>query len=257
MKIFFRLFWCSFIFWTASYSAAQTQQASFNVPLESTIPKGAQGVAIEQGKKLMNETQMLLPKNVGNALNCSGCHLNGGTVPKAAPFVGLWGVFPEYNSRDGKVVTLSQRINDCFERSMNGQALAYNSDEMINMLAYIQWLSTGVPTGQSVKGRGCGEIDLKLIPDSARGEVLYGQKCSSCHGADGAGLKIPTGSYIFPPLWGDESFNDGAGMARTNTAAAFIRYKMPEGLDSSLTDQDALDIAAYFAPQPRPVYKKP
>lgn len=256
MKILFRLFCCLSMLSPIGFAGAQPSLANFNVPLESSMPGGELGAAIQQGKKIMNETQMLLPKNVGNGLNCSSCHLNGGTVPKTAPFVGLWGVFPEYNARDGKVVTLSQRINDCFERSMNGRPLSYTSDEMTNMLAYIQWLSTGVPTGQSVKGRGFETIDQKLTADPARGKVLYAQKCASCHGADGAGLKLPTGSYVFPPLWGDASFNDGAGMARTYTAAAFVRYKMPEGLENALTEQDAVDIAAYFVHQPRPAYIK-
>lgn len=256
MKILFRFIWCISVLIPIGYAGAQPGLANFNVPLESSIPEGELGFSIRQGKKIMNETQMLLPQNVGNALNCSSCHLNAGTVPKTAPFVGLWGVFPEFNKRDGKVVTLSERINDCFERSMNGRPLSYTSDEMINMLAYIQWLSTGVPTGQSVKGRGFETIDQKLTADPTRGKVLYAQKCASCHGAEGAGLKLPTGSYVFPPLWGDESFNDGAGMARTMTAAAFVRYKMPEGLENSLSEQDAVDIASFFVHQPRPAYIK-
>lgn len=255
MTIKFRLVGCLIMLGAISYASAQTNLANFIVPPESSIPPGELGVAIKQGKKLIDQTQSLLPKNVGNGLNCSSCHLSAGTVPKTAPFVGLWGVFPEYNSRDGKVVTLSQRINDCFERSMNGRPLSYTSDEMISMLAYMQWLSTGVPTGQSVKGRGFQEINQKLTPDRSKGQALYAQKCASCHGAEGAGLKLPTGSYVFPPLWGDESFNVAAGMARTFTAAAFIQSKMPVGQDNSLTEQEAIDIADFFVHQPRPAFK--
>lgn len=255
MTFLLRLLGCLTMLGSLSYAHAEANLANFVVPPESSIPKGELGEAIKQGKKIINETQMLLPKNVGNALNCSSCHLNGGTVPKTAPFVSLWGVFPEFNSRDGKVVTLSQRINDCFERSMNGRPLSYTSVEMINMLAYIQWLSTGVPTGQSVKGRGFEDIDLKLTPDRSRGQALYAHKCASCHGAEGAGLKLPTGNYVFPPLWGNASFNDGAGMARTATAAAFIRYKMPEGQVNALSEQEAMDIADFFVHQPRPAFK--
>ena len=254
MKNLTHIFLCIFSFCAATLANAQTALANFNVPAESSIPSGPQGAAIIQGKKLLSETHMLLPKNVGNGLNCTNCHLNGGTAPQAAPWVGLWGVFPEYRSRTGKLITLSQRINDCFERSMNGQPIAYTSDEMVSMLAYIQWLSTGVPTGQSVKGRGFGKVDQKLIPDGSAGKQLYAQKCSSCHATDGAGLKNPAGGYVFPPLWGDQSFNDGAGMARTFTAAAFIRYKMPVGLEGTLTDQESLDIAEFFTHQPRPVF---
>lgn len=236
------------------YAAAESTLAKFSVPSEASLPGGPQGAAILQGKKLLTETRVLLPKNVGNGLNCTNCHLNAGTVPHASPWVGLWGVFPEYRSRSGKLNSLSQRINDCFERSMNGQPLSYTSDEMINILAYMQWLSTGVPTGQSVEGRGFGKINQALVPDSSAGKALYAQKCASCHAADGSGLKSASGGYVFPPLWGEESFNVGAGMARTYTAAAFIRHKMPVGQEDSLTDQEAIDIAEFFTHQPRPAY---
>ena len=58
---------------------------------------------------------------LGNALNCTSCHLDGGRTPYAAPLVGIWGVFPEYRSRNARVNILEDRINDCFERSMNGR----------------------------------------------------------------------------------------------------------------------------------------
>ncbi len=228
--------------------------AAFLVPPDSSIPAGPQGVAIKEGKRLLTETKLRLPDHVGNGLHCTSCHLNAGTTAGAAPLVGLWGVFPEYRSRPGKLISLAERINDCFERSMNGKPLHYASDEMINILAYVQWLSIGVPTGQSVKGRGFGAIDAQLKPDAKHGSQVFADKCASCHAANGLGLKNPTGGYVFPPLWGDDSFNDGAGMARTFTAAAFVKYNMPLGLGGTLTDQQAIDVAEFFTHQPRPVY---
>lgn len=136
---------------------------------------------------------------------------------------------------------------------MNGTALPYNSAEMNNILAYMQWLSTSVPTGTSVKGRGFGPVDQKLKPDAAHGKQVYAAKCASCHGAEGLGVKNATG-YAFPPLWGKDSFNDGAGMARTFTAAAFVKHNMPLGQGGTLTDQEAIDVAEFFTHQPRPVY---
>jgi len=137
---------------------------------------------------------------------------------------------------------------------MNGQALPYNSTEMNNILAYMQWLSTGVPTGISVKGRGFGPIDQGLKPDPKRGKLVYEAKCTACHGAEGLGMKNPDGSYALPPLWGKDSFNDGAGMARTYTAAAFVKHNMPLGQGGTLTDQEAVDVSEFFTHQPRPVY---
>lgn len=234
---------------------AQAQTApELKPPADSTIPAGPKGAAILAGKLLLGETHQRLPANVGNKLNCTNCHMTGGTVALASPWIGIWGVFPEYRSRSGKIISLQERVNDCFERSMNGKALAYNSDEMNNILAYMQWLSSDVPTGVSVKGRGFGAIDQKLVPDATHGKKIYGEKCASCHGAAGEGLSNGAGGYAFPPLWGKDSFNDGAGMARTFTAAAFVKYNMPLGQGGSLSDQDALDVSEFFTHQPRPVY---
>lgn len=231
---------------------AQTT-AAFAPPAESSIPDGPQGTAIHEGKKLLTETKQRLPKNVGNGLNCTNCHLNGGATQGASPWVGIWGVFPEYRSRSGKLNSLQERINDCFERSMNGKALAYNSVEMNNILAYMHWLSGGVPTGVNVQGRGFGAIDNKLLPNAANGKTVFAAKCASCHGTEGQGLKAATG-YAMPPLWGKDSFNDGAGMARTYTAAAFVKHNMPLGQGGTLSDQDALDVAEFFTHQIRPVF---
>ena len=228
--------------------------APFVVPDEITVPSGPDGAAINLGKALIVETKKRLPRNVGNALNCSNCHLGAGTVAFAGPFVGLWGVFPEYRARDGDIDSLQTRINDCFLRSMNGKPLAWDSKEMNAILMYVRWLSTGVPTGTSVTGRGMGSVDTTLKPNAVRGKQIYAMKCASCHGADGAGVANPAGGYFFAPVWGNASFNVGAGMARTYTAAAFIKHNMPLGQGNTLSDQDAIDVAEYVTHQPRPAF---
>lgn len=238
---------------TALNAAGQGLQMA--VPAESTIPAGPKGVAIREGKLLLTETHQRLPKNVGNKLNCTSCHLAAGTTANASPWVGIWGVFPEYRARSGKVISLQERVNDCFERSMNGKALAYNSVEMNNILAYMQWTSTGVPTGTVTKGRGFGPINQKLTANGERGKAVYAAKCASCHGVTGAGAKRPDGGVLFPAVWGKDSFNDGAGMARTFTAAAFVKHNMPLGQGGSMSDQEAVDVAEFFTHQPRPVYR--
>ncbi len=255
MKLAIRLLTCLIALVVSGHVAAQTAAPDFKPPLDTTLPSGPKGVAVAEGKKLMTDTRRLLPKNVGNGLNCTNCHLDGGTTANASPWVGIWGAFPEYRARSGKVITLIDRVNDCFERSMNGKPLVYNSPEMVNILSYMQWLSVGVPTGTSVKGRGFGPINANLVPDSANGKVVYVEKCASCHGAQGLGLKTATGGYAMPPLWGKDSFNDGAGMARTYTAAAFVKHKMPLGQGGTLSDQQAIDVSEYFTHQARPVYK--
>lgn len=220
------------------------------------IPDGPAGDSILMGKNLLSETRLRLPQNVKNGLNCTNCHLKNGTVGFASPWVGLWGVFPEYRSRNASVITLADRINDCFERSMNGVPLPSVSEEMNVILAYMQWISSDVPAGTSIATRGLGKINKDLKPDPVAGKFLYAQKCAACHGLQGEGVKTRHETYLFPPLWGDHSFNDGAGMARTYTAAAFIRYNMPLGAEGTLTDQEAIDIAEFFTHQPRPIFAK-
>lgn len=228
--------------------------ATMPVPNEASIPTGPVGDAIRRGKQLLTDTHNQLPRNVGNGLNCTNCHLSGGTTAYAAPWVGLTGAFPEYRSRSGKLISLQERVNDCFQRSMNGKPLEFDSAEMNAIMAYMKWLSTGVPTGTNAAGRGFEKIDTALVPNRENGRAVYAAKCASCHGADGEGMKNPQGGYFFPPVWGNDSFNIGAGMARTYTAAAFVKHNMPLGQGGTLSAQDAVDVAAYFTAQPRPDY---
>jgi thiosulfate dehydrogenase len=240
----------------AAFAASAAEPSSavpLRVPSPQSIPSGPLGDDVRFGRSLVNATQTTAKAYVGNGLNCASCHLAGGTVAYAAPLVGLWGVFPEYVARSGRVETLADRINDCFLRSMNGRPLPIDGAEMRALLAYTAWLSTGVPTGASVEGRGFAELAVPpRAPDAARGKGVYARQCAACHGADGGGVPNGTGGFAIPPLWGPQSFNVGAGMARTSIAAAFVEAKMPLGHGNSLALQDAWDVAAYFTSQPRP-----
>jgi thiosulfate dehydrogenase len=182
----------------------------------------------------------------GNNLACQNCHLQAGTQPYAMPMVGIWGQFPQYRGREGAVDTIEDRINGCMERSMNGRALALESREMKAFSSYMRWLSTGVPAGAKLLGAGTLQIkEPERAADPARGEKVYAQVCSAC---DGLG-------YQFPPLWGPDSFNNGAGMSRLLTAAAYAKHNMPLGarFDAPLlSDEEAYDIAGYIVSQARP-----
>ena len=239
----------------ASSALAAEPAVPLRVPPAASIPSGPLGVDVRRGEALFNTTQATAKAYVGNGLNCASCHLNGGTVAYAAPMVGLWGVFPEYVARSARVETLADRINDCFVRSMNGRPLPVDGTEMRALLAYTAWLSTGVPTGASVLGRGFEDLAAPpRAPDAARGKRVYAQQCAACHGGDGAGLGNADGTFAVPPVWGPQSFNTGAGMARVSVAAAFVHAKMPLGRGNSLTVQDAWDVAAFFTAEPRPEF---
>lgn len=223
-------------------------------PAPGTLPAGPMGDSIRLGMRIVTDTQSTVKTYVGNGLTCANCHLDAGRQAYAAPLVGLTGLFPEYESRSATVQSLEQRINECFVRSMNGRKLPSSSSEMVALLAYTAWLSQGVPTGVPVVGRGFRDIKAPGGPDPVRGKALYAAKCAACHGATGQGTPGAAGAFVFPPLWGPQSFNDGAGMSRTSIAAAFVQTKMPLGNAGTLTDQEAYDIAAYFTAQPRPKF---
>ncbi len=193
----------------------------------------------------------------GNNLGCASCHLQGGTQPYAMPVTGVWGQFPQYRGREGEVGTLEDRINGCMERSMNGRALSLNGREMRAFLVYMKWLSTGVPDGAKIVGAGTLSIkEPQRAADLGHGGQVYAQVCAACHGPDGLGQRGAAGAgYQFPPPWGPDSYNDGAGMARLLTAAAFIKGNMPLGTTfntPALSDDDAYDVAGYINTQPRP-----
>lgn len=222
---------------------------------ETKVPNDQLGEAIKRGRAIVTHTFEELPDHVGNRLHCSSCHLDGGTVANAGPWIGLPGMFPEYRARSGRVDTLANRINDCFERSMNGVALDPKSEEMAAIQAYMSFISRGVESGVALAGRGFKRTEHPRVPDRGRGEVLYQKTCIACHGPEGAGLQN-NGAYLYPPLWGEHTFNIGAGMARLDTAAAFIRHNMPLGAGGTLSDQDAYDVAAFVTEKPRPDFAR-
>jgi thiosulfate dehydrogenase len=224
----------------------------FTMP-EDDIPDGPLGTVIEFGEDLVMETQTFAKPYVGNGLNCRSCHLAGGTTPNAFPFLGVPGLYPAHSLRSGKTISIQDRINDCFQRSLNGKPLERGSPEMTAIVAYMTWLSQGVPAGMEVEGRGTPLLATPSNPPNPEsGHKLFIEKCSHCHGEEGQGMQGSKGSYVFPPLWGEHSFTIASSMARLNTAAAFIKHNMPFGQEGSLTDQEAYDIASFITTQPRP-----
>lgn len=222
------------------------------------------GKAIKYGHALTTETYKHIGPEVtdptkryaGNNLACQNCHLNAGVQSFAMPWTGAHASFPMYRAREDAVSTLEERVNGCMERSMNGRALPSGSAEMKGYLAYMSWLSTGVPVNADIAGAGPGplqEPDRAANPE--RGRQVFAENCAACHGETGLGVRRgqagDADGYQFPPLWGPDSYNDGAGMYRLLTAAAFVHSNMPLGA-ASLSDADAFDVMAFVNSQPRP-----
>jgi thiosulfate dehydrogenase len=213
---------------------------------------------IREGYRIFRNSTELAADFSGNDMDCASCHLNGGQKVKALPLVGVSGLFPQYRNRDAALVSLEERIRGCFIRSMNGTAPPFDHPVTLALSAYIHWLSQGVPTGVSPPWRGLNQIpaEARIAIDDldlARGKALYEEECAACHGLDGVGFNL--GGLAEPaPMWGEGSWNDGAGAARIWRLAGFIRYAMPLTAPGSLTDEEAQQISAWINSHDRPVF---
>jgi len=253
---------------TAAEDAAKSSAAIWTVPEVGALPDDAHGRVVRRGRDVITATYAqigpevpnLADRYAGNNLACGNCHLDGGTKKFGIPLFGLFGEYPRYNARSGHEITIEERVDGCMMRSMNGRAMPPEAAPMQAIVAYIRFLSTGVPPGLAVPGLGVGRMpELTRAADPARGRPIYMSVCAACHGQDGLGVRrsLPTVDlgYVMPPLWGADSFNDGAGMMRLITAANFIHFNMPHGTDylnPQLSVEDAWDVAAYLVSQPRP-----
>jgi thiosulfate dehydrogenase len=213
---------------------------------------------IRRGYRLFTNTPGEAPALAPGRVACANCHLNAGQRERALPLVGVAGMFPEYNTRAARIITLADRVVDCFVRSENApERPATTAPEVLALSAYITWLGRGYAVGENPSWRNRNAIAKEhLLPvaqlDPAKGEQLYTEKCASCHGEDGQGVQI--GDKKAAPLWGEQSWNDGAGLSRIYTLAGYIRYTMPYLDPGSLKDDEAQQIAAYITSKPRPAF---
>jgi thiosulfate dehydrogenase len=192
-----------------------------------------------------------------NGLNCQNCHLDAGTKPFGNNYGSVASTYPKVRARSGKMESIEKRINDCFERSLNGKPLKENSREMHAMVAYMKFLGENVKKGEKAAGSGLKELPfLDRAADPKKGKAVYELRCASCHQVNGQGMIDGIGqSYIYPPLWGLHSFNDAAGLSRLSNMAKYVKYNMPLGVSHDapeLSDEDAWDVAAYIESKPRP-----
>jgi thiosulfate dehydrogenase len=236
----------------ATPAPAAEPPAAFVPPPDSAIPNGKFGEIVRLGENIFRETGKYAPEFVGNQLRCSNCHLQAGRQADSAPMWAAYTAYPAYRSKNGHVNSFEERLQGCFRFSMNGKAPPLGSPTLIALETYSFFLAKGLPTGESIKGHGYPALAKPpLPPDYARGQQVYNQNCAQCHAASGQG-QSSDGRVVFPPLWGANSYNWGAGIASIRTAAEFIRANMPLALGGSLTEQQAWDVAAFVDSQIRP-----
>ena len=236
----------------AESTSAPTDPKPFAPPTEIAMPDGEFGKIVRQGEQVFLHTRQYAPAYVGNSLDCASCHLDAGRRANSAPMWGAFVAYPAFRTKDGTVNTFAARIQGCFSYSMNGKPPPLGDPVLVALESYAYWLAKGAPVGTKMAGAGYPKLPAPALPaDYARGQHVYEANCALCHGANGQG-QTSGGRPAFPPLWGPDSFNWGAGMHQVNNAAGFIKANMPLSQAYSLSDQEAWDVALFIDSQERP-----
>jgi thiosulfate dehydrogenase len=243
------------VFLAACCTIAAGTLATYRPAAVATAATPAADDPVAYGQRLVTQTFAEIGPDTqkpfaGNRLACQSCHLDAGTKPSGVPLAGVAKAYPKFSARSGRVISLTERIDECMTRSMNGTKLPEGSREMAAFVAYI-----GSLDGPAAVQAPAASAPLSP-PDSSRGAEVHARVCAACHQPDGLGRRAGMG-YEFPPLWGPDSFNDGAGMDRFERAVGFIRHNMPRGVDPAhpqLTLQEAWDVTAFLQSKPRPRY---
>lgn len=248
--------------------ASQKPVVLWDVPALDTLPDDEFGRLARYGRSIVGATYAHIGPAVadpaarfaGNNLACANCHLQAGLKKFGLPLVAASADYPAYSTRSGETSSIFDRVNQCMKRSLNGRPMPETARPMQAILAYLKVLSTNIPQGATIVGDGAGRMpELDRAADPVRGAEIYARKCADCHRRDGLGVRrneaLPQMGYAVPPLWGPDSFNDGAGSARLIMLASFVHDNMPNGTSwvaPTLSPEDAWDVAAYVLSQPRP-----
>ena len=245
----------------------ESSETGWVAPDINLVPGTPEGDLIRYGRDLIvNTGKYFGPKGIvaqiTNGMNCQNCHVEAGTRAFGNSFAAVSSTYPRYRNRSGIVESIEFRINDCMQRSLNGKTIDSLSKEMRAMVAFFKWIGKDVPQGVKPEGSGIVEIPyLNRAADPEKGKEVFETICHVCHGKNGEGqIDFDGVGYRYPPLWGPNSYNTGAGLYRLSRFAAFVKYNMPFSpvhVEPQLTDEQAWDVAAYVNSQPRTVFDAP
>jgi thiosulfate dehydrogenase len=264
---------------TISIADLFLEEKVWTAPDTSTIPKGEEGKLIRYGLELIIHTSKYFgPKGSlslsTNGLNCQNCHMEAGTRPYGNNLGSASATYPVYLPRSGSVVSIAEKVNECFLRSLNGNPIDTNSREMLAFAAYLKWLGKDYRKEDKLAGTNGIEPPrfIDRAADPLAGQDLYDTYCARCHGKDGEGQlavdvlkdesKQQGGTatkedwFYYPPVWGDKSYNGIATLYRISKLAGFLKNNMPYPVTYKspvLTDEQAWDIAAYINSRQRPI----
>lgn len=235
---------------------------SWHPPDSTLIPSSPEGDLIRYGRELVSHTSLYLGPNgsvskQSNGMNCQNCHLQSGKKIWGNNYAAVASTYPKFRHRSGTIESIEKRVNDCIQRSLNGQAFSEESRELKALVSYIKWVGSEVQPNEIPHGAGIVELPfMERAADPQLGKQGFASHCARCHGAEGEGMRDGSVSeWHYPPLWGENSFNTGAGILRLSRMAGFVFKNMPNDNHevSELTQEEAWDIAAYICSQPRPV----
>lgn len=228
-------------------------------PGSSKIPNSKFGDAVRYGRQLMLYTAHYIGPNgingkyTGNKMSCNNCHQDAGLKPYSFNLVGAFQNYPEYQAREGKVLSIAERINNCIMHPHLGtKPLPPDSKEMIAFISYLKWINDS--SKFTSKTAGLKNLEIPF-PDTAaspkRGEQLYAIYCTRCHKANGEGLIVyDSSSYTYPPLWGLKSYQPVSSMHRIIIMAQWLVANMPQDKATHdkpfLKPHEALDLAAFI-----------
>lgn len=246
-------------------SPLEPQQESlvWTAPDSTAIPQTPEGDLIRYGRELVAHTALYLgPQGrvalLSNGMNCQNCHLQAGKKLWGNNYSAVAANYPKHRDRSGSIEQIEHRVNDCLQRSLNGAPLAWDSKEMQAFVSYIRWVGKDVPRNVTPDGAGVMELPfLNTAADPALGKVIYAARCSRCHGSEGKGVKKESSEeWLYPPVWGPDSYNTAAGLFRLSRLAGYVKVNMPYDVrtdSAELTDEEAWHVAAFINSQPRPV----
>jgi thiosulfate dehydrogenase len=245
-----------------SLTKSTSGSSLWHAPDSLSVPNTPDGEMIKYGHELVAHTSVYLGpkgkvKSISNGMNCQNCHLKAGTRPFGNNYGAVASTYPKFRARSGTVESIEKRVNDCLQRSLNGQALDTESYEMRSFVSYIKWVGKDVHKDQTLTGFGL--LDLPILDraaDPEKGKLVYITHCQKCHGKKGNGVRSENElEWKYPPLWGEHSFNIGAGLYRLSRLAGYVKANMPNGTtfeNPILSDEQAWDVAAYVNSLPRP-----
>lgn len=254
---------------------ARTKQP-WREPDEARIPGGPEGAQIREGIDLLRNTSRRVGKLAPdatkrmnwNSLNCVNCHQAGpsglpGSKMYTLPLVNAINDYPKFDIKSGKVISLEQRALGMF--GAGAVPIKADTPEFQAIMAYLRWLARDTVPGAAMVGSGLMPIaPTARAADPKHGKALFEAKCQVCHGGDAAGQRQANfdagGGYLFPPLAGDDTYDNAGHMFAVPLLARYIAASMPFGASydkPQLTADEALDIAAYVNDDATPRRQNP